>query len=232
MINHRIKAILYFFIIIILVVLRVLYADNDYTYYYYEVYNQVLFSPVYVPVFLLIISSETDIASNMYVAVRTSVRFNIAMLMWKRVVKYAVIYSIVFFVAMLVMSFTYGESTKWIESLLIGLGNQSVCWISIGTLYMMLSTATNIPTLSFLLVFAAAISTSYQVFSGFWGTSFEEVNLMETMYWFVECDNVFIIIKRLLIYAAASVAGVLISYIFIRKKEYIKQDRRYENQYR
>ena len=94
---------------------------------------------------------------------------------------------------MFVMAFTYGESTKWIASLLIGLGNQSVCWISIGTLYMMLSTATNIPTLSFLLVFAVAISTSYQVFSGFWGTSFEEVNLMETMYWFVVCENVFII---------------------------------------
>lgn len=56
--------------------------------------------------------------------------------------------------------------------------------------------------------------------------------MMKTMYWFIEYDDVFIVIKRLLMYAAVSAAGVLISYIFIRKKEYIKQDRRYENQYR
>ena len=62
MISHRIKAGLCFLIVIILAALRVTYADYDYTYYYYEVHNQVRFSPVYVPLFLLIISSEADIA--------------------------------------------------------------------------------------------------------------------------------------------------------------------------
>ena len=43
MISHRIKAGLCFLIVIILAALRVTYADYDYTYYYYEVYNQVRF---------------------------------------------------------------------------------------------------------------------------------------------------------------------------------------------
>ena len=232
MISHRIKAGLYFLIILILAALRVIYADYDYTYYYYEVYNQVRFSPVYVPVFLLIISSETDIACSIFAAVRTSGRFNIVMLTWKRIVKTAVTYSMVFFAIMLLMSFTYGEFADYAALLLAGLVNQSICWLAIGTLYMMLSIATDIPVLSFLLVFAAVLSTSHQVFRGFWGSIFEDVNMMETMYRFIEYDDVFIVIKRLLIYAAVSAAGVLTSYIFIRKKEYIKQGRRYENQYR
>ena len=232
MISHRIKAGLCFLIVIILAALRVTYADYDYTYYYYEVYNQVRFSPVYVPLFLLIISSEADIASNIFAAVRSSGRFNIVMLTWKRIVKDAVIYSTVFFAVMLVMSFTYGEFADSAALLLAGLVNQSIGWIAIGTLYMMLSIATDIPVLSFLLVFAAVLSTSYQVFENFWGSGFNYVNMMKTMYWFIEYDDVFIVIKRLLMYAAVSAAGVLISYTFIRKKEYIKQDRRYENQYR
>ena len=154
------------------------------------------------------------------------------MLTWKRIVKDAVIYSTVFFAVMLVMSFTYGEFADSAALLLAGLVNQSIGWIAIGTLYMMLSIATDIPVLSFLLVFAAVLSTSYQVFENFWGSGFDYVNMMKTMYWFIEYDDVFIVIKRLLMYAAVSAAGVLISYIFIRKKEYIKQGRRYENQYR
>lgn len=232
MINYKVKVGLYFLIIIILIALRVLYADNDYTYYYYEVYNQVLFSPIYVPVFLLVISSETDIARNIFAAVRASGRFNIVMLVWRQIVKCAVIYSMLFFAVMLAMSFTYGEFARGIEILPMGLVNQSICWITIGTIYMTLSIATDVPVLSFLLVFAAALSTSYQVFGGFWGSIFGDVNMMETMYWFIECDNAFVVIKRLLIYAAVSVAGVLVSYIFIRKKEYIKQGKRYETQYR